>query len=85
MTANELRFRHLSACPKSHFFDSKTLKFFGERMSDMYVLKGTVKINDCSGNEHECIVLSSRQLKYPSGPKRIYHYFDACTYEQVIT
>lgn len=64
-----------------HFFDSDTLKFFGERISEMRVLKATEKIKTYSGEIHECYVLSSLQRKNPSGPKRAYHYFDINTFE----
>ena len=67
--------------PEGHFFDKKTLKFFGERFSDMYVLKETRKIKDWSGNEHECYVLSSLQRNHPLGPRRHYSYFDTTTFE----
>ena len=70
--------------PSGHFFDHDTLKFFGERKSEMRVLKGTVKVQDVSGEEHECWVLSSLQRKHPCGPKRKYHYFDIETVDQVI-
>ena len=84
MNAYTLKDKHLAACPNSHFFDYATLKFFGERMSEMRVMKDTIKIKDSSGKEHECYVLSSRQMKYPGGPRRIQHYFDVYTFEQVL-
>lgn len=33
--------------PGGHFFDRDTLKFFGERLSDMRVLSETKTIKDC--------------------------------------
>lgn len=65
--------------PDGHFFDSKTLRFFGERISEMRVLKKTVMING-----HECWVLSSRQRKAPVSPQRSYHFFDICTYDHIL-
>ena len=84
MTPYGLKERHMYTHPESHFFDRDTLKFFGERMSEMHVLKKTVRIKGILGEEHECYVLTSLQHKAPGGPKRVSHYFDAFTYEQVI-
>ena len=71
--------------PRGHFFDRDTLKWFGERESEMRVLKETTKIRDISGEEHECYILSSRQRPPFGKPIRVYHYFDNTTYEQIIT
>ena len=35
--------------PNGHFFDRDTLKFFGETVSSMRLLKGTVKVTDSMG------------------------------------
>ena len=64
--------------PNGHFFDRDTLKFFGETVSSMRLLKGTVKVTDT------CYVLSSLQKKHPMGPRRAYHHFDAETLEHVV-
>ena len=45
--------------PNGHFFDRDTLKFFGETVSSMRLLKGTVKVTDSMGEEH---LLCSQQL-----------------------
>lgn len=65
--------------PNKHFFDKETLKFFGERMSDMRILKNTVTITESDGNEIECYILSSLQRNHPLGARRVYHYFDVNT------
>lgn len=83
MTVYGLIDEHKTRWPLSHFFDSDTLKFFGERYSDMRVFKETEKITDYHGEEHVCYVLSSLQRKHPRGPTRSYHYFDAETFEIV--
>lgn len=70
--------------PNGHFFDENTLKFFGESLSTMRLLKGTVQIADVSGELHECYVLSRLQKKYPGGPRRTYAYFDVNTLDYVI-
>ena len=71
--------------PDGHFFDRQTLKWFGERISEMRVLKGTRKIKDYRGNEHEVYVLSSLQRNHPIKPTRAYHYFDTEPFQIIIT
>lgn len=70
--------------PHGHFFDADTLRFFGERVSEMRVLKKTIEILDIGGEKHDCFVLSSLQRKAPGGMRRAYHYFDVATFEEVI-
>lgn len=70
--------------PDGHFFDPETLKCFGERLSEMRLLKGTVKVTSAGGYEHECYVLSCVQRPGPPLKKRRkYHYFDVETLEDV--
>ena len=77
--------RYYETHPDGHFFDRATLKFFGERRSEMRLLKGTVTVKDISGKEHECYVISSVQRPGPPlKRRRKYHYFDASTYDDVI-
>lgn len=83
MTAYKLIQNYYAKNPHGHFFDHDTLKFFGERKSEMRVLKGTVNIMDYSGEVHECYMLSSLQRKHPLGARRVYHYFDVNTFEDV--
>lgn len=73
-----------STHPHGHYFDEDTLRFFGERISEMRLLKGTATIMDCMGEEHTCYVLSSLQRKHPMGPRRKYTYFDVETLDDVI-
>lgn len=75
----EYKIRH----PKSHFFDWDALKFFGERRSDMRLLKTRKKVTTAAGNTYLCYVVSSKQRKAPGGPKRVYHYFDMETLRQI--
>lgn len=75
---------HKRTHPDSHFFDSDTLKFFGETVSSMRLLKGTVKVTDILGEKHNCYVLSSLQRKPLAGPRCIHHYFDVDTLEHVV-
>ena len=84
MTVYGLIDRHNTAEPGSHFFDTDTLRFFGERISEMRVLKDTEVIEDYWGTKHTCYVLSSLQRKHPSGPTRVYHYFDTNTFKVVM-
>lgn len=65
--------------PDGHFFDHDTLKFFGERESEMRVLKNKANVNG-----RECYILSSLQRKNPLGPRRAYHYFDMETFDNIV-
>lgn len=77
---DEYKKRH----PQGHFFDAETLKFFGERFSEMRVLQGVRGITDICGNIRRAYCVSSLQHKAPKGPQRCYHYFDAETFEHII-
>jgi hypothetical protein len=70
--------------PRGHYFDRDTLKFFGERISDMRILKDTIKVKDVLGEEHEAYVVSRLQRKYPGGARRTYAYFDVNTLEDIV-
>ena len=79
-----LKLAHQEAHPESHFFDRDTLKFFGERLSSMRLLKKHSTITDCMGEVHECYCLSSPQ-KTPFGTRRTHwFYFDVKTLEEII-
>lgn len=84
MTVGNLIYNYQRNNPDGHFFDEDTLRFFGERRSEMRVLKETTTITDWSGDKHECYVLSSLQRKNPFGPRRAYHYFDTATFDEVM-
>lgn len=85
-TIDHLISRYYDRHPDGHFFDRDTLKFFGERRSEMRLLKGTVEITDACGEKHTCYVISSRQRPGPPlKPRRKYHYFDVETLEDVCT
>lgn len=83
-TAYDLRSAYRAKQPNGHFFDEDTLRFFGERMSEMRLLKGTCTVTDISGRERTCYCLSSLQRKCPLGPRRKYHYFDIETLDDVV-
>ena len=86
MTINELKRMHLKKNDGSHFFDRDTLRFFGESLSRMKVLKKTVSITDTFGEEHECYVVSATRTKDWNGsckPYTFYHYFDVDTLQAV--
>ena len=46
MTVYELKARYLEKHPNGHFFDPETLKYFGETLSTMRVLRETVQKRD---------------------------------------
>lgn len=62
--------------PHGHYFDTETLRFFGERISEMRVLKKTKIVNG-----RVCYVLSTLQRNAPGGPIRHYAYVDAETFD----
>lgn len=67
-----------------YFFSRDSLKFFGNRISEMRVLKRTAKITDYDGTDHECYVLSVLHRNHPRGiPTRGYYYFDTETFERI--
>ena len=68
-----------------HYFDRDTLKFFGERFSEMRILGAKVPVTDSLGVVHpSCVVLSKLSRSYPGGARRTYDYFDTATWERVI-
>ena len=69
--------------PNGHYFDSATLKFFGERLSDMRINKTIEVKEDYRGEKHDCYVISRLQRKHPNGPKRTLAYFDVETLEDI--
>jgi len=72
---------------ETHFFDPDTLKFFGERLSDMRLLKDKMEITDICGEKHTCYVVSVTRRKNAFGsckPYKYYHYFDVDTFQHVI-
>lgn len=80
---NELKDAYQKKNPQGHFFDKDTLKFFGESMSSMRLLKGTQEITTLSGERHTCYVLSTLQRVPLVGKRRAYFYFDVDTLEDV--
>ena len=82
--AYALRSAYYRTHPNGHFFDHDTLKFFGESMSSMRLLKGKAVIKDLLGEEHTCYVLSKLSRNYPGGPRRTYAYFDVKTLDDII-
>ena len=54
--------------PGSEFFCKENLKFFGERLSEMKILKELI--------DDTWLVLSTYQRNNPSGPCRHYYYFN---------
>ena len=85
MTVSTLRHNYYKNNPDGQYFDYDTLKFFGERESEMRVLKDIVKVRDISGDLHDAYCLSSLQRKAPGGPRRHYAYFDCETCSPIVT
>lgn len=79
--------RMYEAKHKDYMFSSDTLKFFGESLSRMKVLKNKVIIKDCLDVEHNCYVISSIRTKDAFGrckPYTHYLYFDEETLNHII-
>ena len=83
MTIYEFIEKYRVAQPDGHFFDRETLRFFGERLSEMRVLRDTAIIECDDGKTRECYVLSRFQRKHPRGPRRTYAFFDIETLDDV--
>lgn len=81
--AEELIGAYYGSHPNGHYFDYDTLKFFGERRSEMRLLKSLETVTDWSGEKHTCYVISSLQRNYPGGARRKYHYFDTETFNDI--
>ena len=84
MTVYRLMQEHKRRFPSSHFFDADTLRFFGERLSEMRVLQGVATVKDFRGRDRRAYVLSSLQRKAPGGKRRKYHYFDVETFDTIV-
>jgi hypothetical protein len=83
----ELKNRIIDTGKEVHFFDPDTLKFFGETLSGMRLLKGIHVISDISGVKHDCYCVAVTRRKNAFGPCKpytFYHYFDAKTFRHVI-
>jgi hypothetical protein len=81
-TVRDVRNAHLAAFPFSHVFDEETLRCTGETISGMRLLKSTVHVDTIHG-EVECYCVSSSQ-KYPDGERRrVYHYFDVLSMQNI--
>ena len=85
-TISDLQSAYRKKHPNGHFFDQETLKFFGERLSEMCLRKSRAHNKYAAGNEHKCSFVSAVQR--PGAPlkkRRVYHYFDMTTLEDVST
>jgi hypothetical protein len=81
MTVYDLEQKTKKTSP--YYFSADTLRFFGERKSDMRVLNGLTTVTDIMGESHVCVVLSKLSRNYPGGPRRTRDYFDTETWERV--
>lgn len=84
MTVHQLKAYYLEKHPNGHFFDPDTLKFFGETLSSMRVLRGTVQKKDSMGEVHTCYMLSKLSRDFSGKKRRNYAYFDVDTFEHVV-
>lgn len=84
MTVWQLRVMMENKGTAGYFWSRDTLRFFGERESEMRVLKKMAMVKDYKGNDHECYVLSTLQRNHPMGPTRHYYYIDKNTFERIL-
>ena len=82
-TVNTLIREYYRNNPNGHFFNKDTLRFFGERISDMRLFKKTVNVQTYNGQILECYKLSTFQRNHPLGARRAYYYFDIDTVDYV--
>lgn len=66
----------------NYFFSQNTLKFFGERISEIRILKKTVMVKDYAGKEHETYCLGTYQHNAPILGRR-HFYFETETFENI--
>lgn len=84
MNIYTLKDKYYQNHPNGHFFDSDTLKFFGESLSDMSVLKKTVTVTDCMGEKHTCYCVSKLGRDWNGRRRRSYAYFDVDNFDDII-
>ena len=87
MTFYELKNKIETAGGETYFFSHDTLKFFGETLSRMRLLKNKVSITDYRGDKHSCYVIAATRTKNAFGhckPYTHYHYFDDETYQRIL-
>lgn len=81
MTPSELIRNYKATHPRGHFFDTETLSFFGERVSNMRV--NDVKVVNSEGQLMRAYKLTSLQRNAPIKPFYSVHYFDQSTFDEV--
>lgn len=82
-TVNDLIRAYNETHPDHHYFDRDTLKYWGERISDMYLYRKTEEVKDLLGNMRTCYCLRSKQT-FPIRHTK-YTYFDVNTLDIVYT
>ena len=82
-TVYDLKRAYYEHHPDGHFFDRKTLAFFGESMKTMKFSKVPAIITDDSGKRREVYLLYTYQKKHPLGPRWSLNFFDIHTLQQV--
>ena len=68
--------------PEGHFFDRETLRFFGEKVSEMRY-NGLTEITDYRGHRREVHELRTVQRFEGLGKRWKLHFFDPDTFDQV--
>ena len=82
-TVYDLKRAYIEHNPFDHYFDRKTLKFWGETMKTMRFSRVPVTITDVRGYKREVYRLRTYQKRHPLGPRWTTMYFDIYTFQQV--
>lgn len=82
-TVDQLVKAYRTAHPNGHYFDEETLRFFGEKLSDMKVLDETATITYPTGETHECYVLEKISRDFSGRKMRTRGYFDVNTLKTI--
>lgn len=83
MTVPELVSQYRQHNPTGHFFDPKTLAFYGEKISKMKYMGMTV-IPDVYDRKRKCHKIWSEENDIVLGRRWKFHYFDEITFDHVI-
>ena len=86
MTVSRLKFRIKEHHPDDHYFDRETMKFFGNRESEMYVHKKPIRLLCNDGKTRTAWVLkrvNRRDAFKDCAPFVSYDYFDTRTFRRL--
>lgn len=80
MTASTLKYKVQKT--GSYFFDRKSMRFFGDTMSNYYVSRHIVEITDSIGDTYQCYALT--RVHPVKDNMQSTAYFDIETFENIL-